>query len=228
MSDHARPGIVNRWRLGAVVVAVLSILLTAVGTAAAAPNFAASHPDFTAQASRAGLTNAQAQELQARVDKYLAKAGGVQIAANEIALPGGGRVLLALPGEKTARNIDGTTESGIESAATGDATAGSAGITSPAGVRVCWPTSLTCCAYLYICGWSHTNGFGDVVTAFNCNVDVEVPDSFTGNGSWLNNQTPGTVASFKAQNRSVIFRTRGAESEGNPYNWHPVWFIQAC
>lgn len=53
---------------------------------------------FTAQATNAGLTLRQAQELQAKVDKELAqiKVGGTQISANQIRT-NDGRMLITIP-----------------------------------------------------------------------------------------------------------------------------------
>ncbi|WP_284743502.1 hypothetical protein [Amycolatopsis sp. RTGN1] len=56
---------------------------------------------FANDAEKLGLDAGQAAELQGRVDHYLAKVGGVQVAANEIRLPGA-VLSLALPGSELA------------------------------------------------------------------------------------------------------------------------------
>lgn len=183
--------------IGVAAGAVIA-LVPSVSSAAADGGPAA---NFAAQAHNAGLTSSQAATLQARVDSYLAKAGGVQVAANEVSVPGGD-VLFALPGEKRARHIDGASNGSV--------------------------TPMVSCAYHYICGTSGQDYTGDVVTASHCGTDVEVPDSFTGYGSWINNQTPGVKAYFKNKSHSKIYTTAAAYSYNSSYNWKPVWYIDAC
>lgn len=60
--------------------------------------------DFAAQAREWGLTDAQANALQDRVENYLAKTGGTQVAANRIQLEGAD-IVLALPEERTDRDL---------------------------------------------------------------------------------------------------------------------------
>ncbi|MFI9388963.1 peptidase inhibitor family I36 protein [Kutzneria sp. NPDC052558] len=81
--------------------ALLAAALLAVGFTGAQ---AADASSFTEQASMAGLSTAQAGELQRQVDAYVAQTGGRQISANKIDL-GGGALVVALPGETYARDV---------------------------------------------------------------------------------------------------------------------------
>ncbi|RGD57435.1 hypothetical protein DR950_06170 [Kitasatospora xanthocidica] len=69
------------------------------------------HP-FAVQARAAGLNATQAAELQRQVDVNLAAFGGSQVGANKIALGTDGVLLLPLPGEARARDLDAK-EAGI-------------------------------------------------------------------------------------------------------------------
>ncbi|MER8042060.1 peptidase inhibitor family I36 protein [Streptomyces sp. NPDC094032] len=88
--------------LAALVVAFLA-LVAVPGAANAADGPRA---DFSGQAATAGLSTAEAKGLQKQVDGALASTHGTQIGANKIALPGGGEMLLPLPGERKARDLD--------------------------------------------------------------------------------------------------------------------------
>ncbi|MFD7226415.1 hypothetical protein [Streptomyces sp. NPDC056730] len=72
---------------------------------------------FAAQTRRAGLTPAQAGELQDRVDGHLAEEpGSRQVSANRIATEGGDLVVAA-PGQRYARDLAGPGASGRAPAA---------------------------------------------------------------------------------------------------------------
>ncbi|MEU7135558.1 hypothetical protein [Streptomyces sp. NPDC046261] len=86
----------------AMVFAATALAGSLIGTSGTAS--AAGTADFGAQAKKAGLSGAQAKELQSRVDDYLARGGGRQVAANKIELDGAS-LTLALPGEKKARDL---------------------------------------------------------------------------------------------------------------------------
>jgi hypothetical protein len=83
------------------VVAATAIVVTA--TSGGAANAAVALP-YQSQALHAGLSVAQAKDLQVKVNGYIAEFGGTQVSANEVVFPGG-RVTVALPGEKTARSL---------------------------------------------------------------------------------------------------------------------------
>lgn len=105
-------------KLTASVFAVLALIaavvtgLTGPATAAtsaisatSATSATGNGQEFAAQAKHAGLTGAEAKQLQTTVDGYLATQGGTQVAANKIALPGRGEIVVALPGERQARDL---------------------------------------------------------------------------------------------------------------------------
>ena len=91
-----------RWTQTVIALAATCGVLLATTTAAGAAPGAGG---FSAQARGAGLTGAQAGELQSAVNAELARAGGTQVGANKINRPGA-TVLLPLPGEKYARDLD--------------------------------------------------------------------------------------------------------------------------
>src|SRR5258705_2590611 len=86
------------------LAAALMILTIGVGTANASAESSKART-FAAQAAAAGLTRAQAAQLQTSVDDYLAKIGGVQISANKIQFAEGATLLLPLPGEQQAHEL---------------------------------------------------------------------------------------------------------------------------
>lgn len=188
-----------RLRLFVVGAAALTALAAVPGSASAAPAGGAQSP-FAAQARQAGLTSAQAGQLQSRVDGYLARERGTQVAANEIRLAGRADLLLALPGRSIASRLG---EGVVPNAAGG-------------------------CPFQFFCAFNGPNFSGDVVIAFFCNRNAPVP--FTGtNGSWSNNQTTGTVALFKNASGTVISRTAAApSSRSSGVNWRPVFDIVPC
>jgi len=83
------------------------------------------------------------------------------------------------------------------------------------------------CPFLAFCAYSGTNFTGTVLPPMiDCNVDVFMP--FAHFGSFVNNQTSGTRATFKDSNHNVINRTLGAYTESASFNWGPVFYVQAC
>lgn len=89
----------------------------------------------------------------------------------------------------------------------------------------CWPNG-ACCDYKHFCGWSGEAGAGQKFDLTAC-TNREVPDSFSGYGSWIDNQTPGTRAIFQDRLKPIYF-TPGAYSYSSSYDWHPVWYIEPC
>ncbi|MBT2390766.1 hypothetical protein J7E87_15380 [Streptomyces sp. ISL-1] len=88
------------------LIAATAIVLTGPATAATSAA-GGGQGRFAAQAKQAGLTGAEAKQLQTSVDGYLATQGGTQVAANKIVLPGKGEIVVALPGERQARDLTG-------------------------------------------------------------------------------------------------------------------------
>ncbi|MFJ2163230.1 hypothetical protein [Streptomyces sp. NPDC087856] len=98
---------------------------------------------FEQQAGRLGLTTTERQSLQSRVDVYLKRTGGTQVALNKVSLDNGkGYVLLTLPGERTVRDI------------------------SAAG-----HPSFHGCAYYFFCAFQSVSFEGDVNAWSDCDVD---------------------------------------------------------
>ena len=154
-----------------------AIALAGVGTADAATHAA----PFAAQVKAAHLDNSQATALQNWVDQILHQYKGArQVAANEISLPGGGSVLLPLPG---AVNL------------------GFAPATAADSVR---PDSSSC-PYEYFCMWQGETWSGEQFNVSTCNEDQGLPGSgWDGVGSYNNNETQGTSAFLLDQNKNVI------------------------
>ncbi|AZQ74885.1 MULTISPECIES: hypothetical protein [Streptomyces] len=155
---------------------------------------------FTDQAVRAGLTAAQADGLRQRVDAYVDATGGRRIALNKIAVKGG-TILVTVPGETYARELNGVL----------DRTAVAAS-----------------CPYLYFCGWKGANRSGDQWNVSDCGVQQEIPDGWNSGGSWQNNQSSGTRARMYNKNHGLIYTTPPAPYGPVNGDWGPVWYVRAC
>ncbi|MGW0698530.1 hypothetical protein ACWD0A_04175 [Streptomyces sp. NPDC002867] len=57
------------------------------------------------EAATANLTTAQTASLQAKVDRYVKRTGGKQVALNKIDLNGRGELLVTVPGERHPRDF---------------------------------------------------------------------------------------------------------------------------
>lgn len=193
MTKHRILGFGRRARIAVALIVAAFLSLAAFGTANAA-GMPAAHATTT-------LTTAQSRELQSRVDAYLAKVGGTQVAVNEIRLPSGADLLLTLPGEKTARRISTTA--------------------APAAT----PNSLLDCPHYYICLFQNQNYTGDVISAYACGVYVQIP--FANYGSWINNQSSGTVAGFYDYYYNDT-PTAPAYSAETSFDWEPYYNVKAC
>jgi hypothetical protein len=170
MTEQRSP---RRGRIGSLLVAMAVALLAAM-TSPGTAHAAAGADEFARQTQAAGLTEGQAAELQARVNWYLKKMGGTQVAANEIVLDGDARVTVALPGESRARSLGGD-------------------VVALTGFG---------CPYYYFCAYKANYGAGDRITAYYCNKLVGMPWSTT--GSFENNQTLGTLARLENLNYGVV------------------------
>ncbi|MGW4465848.1 hypothetical protein [Micromonospora sp. NPDC004704] len=123
-----------------------ALFLGPVNAAIAAPaGPGAGGQDFRADARSAGLTAAEADELQKRVDARLDQLGGKQVAANKIEYAPGSHLLLNLPGEKYARELN-----------------------QPIG-------TLASCAELYFCAWSGGGWSGEKRSEWRCSVWIHIP-----------------------------------------------------
>lgn len=186
-------------RKSAVVTAIASLaMITGMVVFPASAGAATSQPDFAAQASSLGLTSAQEQSLQTRVNGYLAKMGGVQVAVNQIHLTGAD-LYLTLPGETHARDL-------------------SAGATGPHSVAAS-------CSYYHMCAYQGTNFSGNILDMYACD-EYFIP--WTNTGSWINNQSTGTRAQFKDNTNTTRWTSPGAYSDDPNADWSWVAYVQNC
>jgi hypothetical protein len=174
---------------------LVAVTLAVVATVSGAAHATAA-PAFAAQARTLGLSATQAADLQQEVAGYLGKLGGTQVAVNKIDLGNGGFVLLALPGETYARDLERPSVRGAAS-----------------------------CPYLFLCAFKRTNFNGNIIAIIDCNVPENIPWFTT--GSYVNNQTPGTVGTFHLTNGNDS-RTGGAYYQRTPWNWATTNSITAC
>lgn len=155
---------------------------------------------FTTQSRAAGLSGADAQALQKKVDRYLQRHSGRQVSPNEIDLANGARLTVTVPGEKVVREFRGAT--------------------APRAA-VQWE-----CDHGYFCMFRQTLGMGDRIALYYCQ-DYAL-QGWTGYGSYYNNQTRGTQALLKNQNRTVVDVTPAAPFSHASYDWTPIWFVRPC
>ncbi|MDX3385278.1 hypothetical protein PV682_27950 [Streptomyces niveiscabiei] len=96
------------------------------------------------------------------------------------------------------------------------------------------PAEVRGCKDGYFCMWHAQNwggGWPDGPdpdrTFFHC---TKVPISgWVGRGSYINNQTPGTVATFYGRDGvTVVGRSAAAYASNPSYDWTPVWYVKPC
>jgi hypothetical protein len=80
------------------------------------------------------------------------------------------------------------------------------------------------CPYYYFCAFSGRNFTGTKIQMYYCQF-YTMP--FSGTGSWVNNQTPGTRAKFYDAYYNLKATTAGAYSTGT-YNWTPIYHVKPC
>jgi hypothetical protein len=133
------------------------------------------------------------------VDDYLVKTGGVQTAANRIEYSGA-ILTVVLPGEEKVRDL--SAKAGVAPLAAG-------------------------CTYEWLCTWSGPNFTGSQLAFYYCNSWTWIPWTGT-NGSWDNNQTPGTKMGIQARigSRYYAFPAHNIQSYG--VNWYNIFYISAC
>ncbi|CAM5544787.1 hypothetical protein HS99_0009895 [Kitasatospora aureofaciens] len=182
-----------------IIAALVLTLLALVGATSTATAQAPATSSFTAQAYALGLTPVQATSLQARVDTYLARTGGTQVAADRILLPGGGELRLALPGERQPRDL----------AASGNA-----------------PLASLACPYTWVCAYSAPYYEGDVLMLYTCNKLNPVP--WYGTGSWINNQRSDLHAKFYDHGGNLGWTSPGGYSSDPTAPWDWVGYLSPC
>lgn len=89
----------------ALALGLATLLASAVPASASTDLPTAAGQGFAAEARAAGLTAAEAGDLQNRVNQRLAQTGGKQTTANKIEYGPGDYMLLSLPGEQYAREL---------------------------------------------------------------------------------------------------------------------------
>ncbi|BCJ56830.1 peptidase inhibitor family I36 protein [Micromonospora endophytica] len=191
----------RRVRTIALVSGLMSMILSGSAVAAQA---ATSEPNFAAQAKAAGLTGAQAKELQKEVDAIRADTGGTQVAINKIDLKGVGNILLSLPGQSVAYEVDS--------------------IGQPPQVG-----AATCPAQTF-CAFAGPGATGNRLNLFTCKTWAlsKATNWFTGSGSYINNQTTGTRAVFVDSNYNAISLSVAAQAPVTPINWSPIRYVVPC
>ncbi|WP_225828429.1 hypothetical protein [Streptomyces naphthomycinicus] len=174
------------------------LLFTNSGTVQASP---AVQP-FTEQVRAANLSSEQATALQSEVDRHLRKLSGKQVSPNEIKFEGG-RMLVAVPGEKYPRNF-----------ATGQ------------GAQPLYDQCYDGPLYAgWFCEYDDEYYQGSKVEWYTCETHT---DPFSGKGSWINNQTRGTRARMYDIFGSLIYTTPGSYSSDPTGDWTDVQSVDIC
>ena len=188
----------NRWKQ--MVVALAATCGMVLGTTAAA-DAAPGAGTFSAQARSVGLSSAEARELQSAVTAEIARAGGTQVALNRIERPGA-TVLLPLPGEIYARNLD-----------------------APASRTAVGRLMAEPCPYLHFCQYNNVYFRGMVEQRYSC---AEYRNYLVYDGSWINNQSRGTSARMRDKGGVLRYSTPGAPSQDDVAPWNWVGSIHPC
>jgi hypothetical protein len=81
------------------------------------------------------------------------------------------------------------------------------------------------CPYYDFCAYSGENYNGQKIEMYYCQY-YSMP--FGGNGSFVNNQTPGTVAKGYDQNYNYIWNSGKAYSEDDVIEWTQIWYVKPC
>lgn len=81
------------------------------------------------------------------------------------------------------------------------------------------------CPYYDFCVYSGTYYSGNVHYWSSC---TNHQMTWSGPGSWINNQSTGTRARMKNSAYTVIYTTPGAYSSDPTGDWTPVYWVQPC
>jgi hypothetical protein len=91
--------------------------------------------------------------------------------------------------------------------------------------RVVHPDA-TGCPYYNFCAYEHQDFTGAQINYYYCQEQSMPWGSI---GSYDNNQTPDTVATFEGQTHAIIGYSVNSGTPGVPgFYWAPVWFIKPC
>ncbi|MFK4208950.1 peptidase inhibitor family I36 protein [Streptomyces sp. NPDC030920] len=132
----------------------------------------------------------------------MATTGGKQVSLDKTELNGQGDVLVAIPGEAHPRDFS-----------------------SPSGV-LSDPCREEAVYSGYFCAYSGQNFGGSEIKMHSCQ-SYGIP--WDGNGSWINDQTPGTKARFYRNEGSLLYTTPAPyASNWNCSTWTNVHTIRPC
>jgi hypothetical protein len=81
------------------------------------------------------------------------------------------------------------------------------------------------CKFGHMCAWKNINFQGDVIDMYNCAWHV-IP--WTTTGSWINNQTRGTVSIFRDNDAVARWQDHGAYDSDYQADWNWVHWVQNC
>ncbi|MFE3943785.1 hypothetical protein ACFXPV_18225 [Streptomyces sp. NPDC059118] len=84
---------------------------------------------------------------------------------------------------------------------------------------------LDSCDSKTFCAFQNAQWWGDQIQMFRCD-DYIIP--WTTIGSWINNQTTGTVAQFKDNTATVRWVDGGAFAQDDSADWSWVLFVNNC
>ncbi|MET9697415.1 hypothetical protein ABZY31_10865 [Streptomyces sp. NPDC006529] len=189
-----------RTRLTALGLALLGAVALAgpadASIRSAAP--ASAHADFSAQARAAGLDEGRAAELQRRIDTELAATGGRQVAANTIAVEGKGVMVLPLPGEQRARNLNARGTDGA--------------FADP-------------CARGWVCLYPGPEYTGTMWGLYDCG---KVAIGYRGTGSWYNNQPSKYRVKFYGHDGKLGWTSPGGPVGDPYASWDWVGYVSPC
>ncbi|MGH4029629.1 peptidase inhibitor family I36 protein [Actinomycetota bacterium Odt1-20B] len=193
---------VTKGRVAVATAGALLMLGAGVASAQAGPAAPAAST-FARQAESAHLTSAQTRAVQAKVDGYLKKTGGTQVALNKIDLNGKGEILVALPGEPRPRSLApaGTKGAAVDHCLDGPVYSG------------------------YFCAYEKDFYQGDETQMYYCQ---SYPMNYRRGGSWINDQTPGRRARMYGRNGNLLYTTPPPYSYDRQGDWYHVFTVRPC
>lgn len=192
-----------RWFMTALV---MGILLGAAGQGAAVAS--STDAGFVAQARAAGVSAEKAAALQAKVDDYLARlqGRGKQVSPNQISMKGA--VLnVTVPGEARPRQLVQPSQAVPQATVCKDF------------------SSWSPVPYGWFCAYRFQWGGGDSIGMYDCD-NYFIP--WVSEGSWMNNQTAGTVPRLYFRNLSWWDMPAAYSMQGYHVDWNPVNSITNC
>jgi hypothetical protein len=190
-------------RLSRLFTATAALIALAAAPAMAHDARPATDARLQAQIEANDLSTKQAQSLQARVERVIARTGGTQVAINQVVWEGGD-TLVPLPGERRARELgrDGTP---LERS----------------------PRAIAGCRYYEFCTYWGADFSGIQTRMRSC----VLHDARGIKRSYVNNQTPGTRARFYNSGVEHIETSHPAQISVTPIDeMHSsaIWYIRPC